>query len=165
MARLFIGIIRVSTASGFEMRQLTHESQSAGEPKVLERRLNYRLDRGSPGKVVPADIEAKTSDRCSGVFVVMVRMGRDAAVAGAKVPAMDHDEAQRAVITVGQGRGFVVEAVRQRLVITAAHCLPDFPPSAAYSHLEERTYQDLSAPLGDFFNVWWSVSSPIRSAT
>jgi len=32
------------------------------------------------------------------------------------------------VITVGQGRGFVVEGVGERLVITAAHCLP-FPPA------------------------------------
>jgi len=81
-------------------------------------------------------------------------MGRDAALAGAKVRAMDHDEAQRAVITVGEGRGFVVEGVRQRLVITAAHRLPHFPPSAAYSHLEERTYQDLLAPLGESPKVW-----------
>lgn len=61
---------------------------------------------------------------------------------------MDHDEAQRAVITVGEGRGFVVEGPRQRLIITAAHCLPHFPSCAAFSHLEERTYQDLLAPLG-----------------
>ena len=49
---------------------------------------------------------------------------------------------------LGRVAGFIVEGVRQRLVITAAHCLPHFPPSAAYSHLEERTYQDLLAPLG-----------------
>jgi hypothetical protein len=67
---------------------------------------------------------------------------------------MDHDEAQRAVITVGEGRGFVVEGARQRLVITAAHCLPHFPPCAAFSHLEERTYQDLLAPLGGPPKVW-----------
>ena len=67
---------------------------------------------------------------------------------------MDHDEAQRAVITVGEGRGFVVEGARQRLVITAAHCLPHFPPCATISHLEERTYQDLLAPLGESPKVW-----------
>ena len=53
MARLFIGIIRVSTASGFLMRQLTHESQSVWGTKVLERGLNYRLDRESPAKWSP----------------------------------------------------------------------------------------------------------------
>src|SRR5467141_2465247 len=32
------------------------------------------------------------------------------------------------VITVGHGRGFVVEGAGERLVITAAHCLPSLPP-------------------------------------
>ena len=67
---------------------------------------------------------------------------------------MDHDEAQRAVITVGEGRGFVVEGARQRLVITAAHCLPHFPPCAAFSYLEERTYQGLLGLLGEPPKVW-----------
>ena len=67
---------------------------------------------------------------------------------------MDHDGAQRAVITVGEGRGFVVEGGRQRLVITAAHCLSHFPPCAAFSHPEERTYQDLLGPLGEPPKVW-----------
>ena len=67
---------------------------------------------------------------------------------------MDHDGAQRAVITVGEGRGFVVEGGRQRLVITAAHCLSHFPPCAAFSQLEERTYQDLLGPLGEPPKVW-----------
>ena len=67
---------------------------------------------------------------------------------------MDHDGAQRSVITVGEGRGFVVEGGRQRLVITAAHCLSHFPPCVAFSHLEERTYQDLLAPLGEPPKVW-----------
>ena len=53
MARLFIGIIRVSTASEFLMRQLTHESQSVWGTKVLERGLNYRLGRESPAKWSP----------------------------------------------------------------------------------------------------------------
>lgn len=34
-----------------------------------------------------------------------------------------------AVITVGHGRGFVVERAGERLVITAAHCLPSIPPA------------------------------------
>jgi hypothetical protein len=48
-------------------------------------------------------------------------------------------EATRAVVRVRDGRGFVVEGERSRLVITAAHCLPQFPPCAGFSHLEERT--------------------------
>jgi hypothetical protein len=31
------------------------------------------------------------------------------------------------VVTVGDGRGFVVEGGHQRYVITAAHCLPERP--------------------------------------
>jgi hypothetical protein len=56
---------------------------------------------------------------------------------------------KRAVIIVGPGRGFVVEHEREgRFVITAAHCLPFFPPCFSATHLEERTYQRLLGPLG-----------------
>jgi hypothetical protein len=48
-----------------------------------------------------------------------------------------------AVIRVGDGRGFIVEADYRRLVLTAAHCLPHFPPCHGASYLEERTYCDL----------------------
>ena len=33
------------------------------------------------------------------------------------------------VMTAGSGRGFVVEGAGERLVITAAHCLPFLPPA------------------------------------
>jgi hypothetical protein len=36
----------------------------------------------------------------------------------------------------------------QRVIVTAAHCLPFFPPAHPGSYLEERTYRDLLAPLG-----------------
>ena len=58
------------------------------------------------------------------------------------------DEAKHAVITVGAGRGFVVESKRGRLVVTAAHCLPRFPRRASVSHSAERTYNALLGPLG-----------------
>ncbi len=57
------------------------------------------------------------------------------------------DVAKRAVVTVGEGRGFIVETTRDRLVVTAAHCLPDIPPPAAFLPKDEKTYQ-LMAPLG-----------------
>ena len=39
------------------------------------------------------------------------------------------ESAKRAVIAVGDGRGFVVEGRGEKLcVITAAHCLPHLPP-------------------------------------
>jgi hypothetical protein len=64
------------------------------------------------------------------------------------------DQLIKAVIRVGDGRGFVVETRdrerlwdRQRLVITAAHCLPTLPIAHPWSYLEERTYRKLLGPL------------------
>ncbi len=57
-------------------------------------------------------------------------------------------EATRSILKVGDGRGFVVNGERDRLVITAAHCLPRFPPCHAASYLEERTYAALLGVLG-----------------
>ncbi len=53
------------------------------------------------------------------------------------------------VITVGQGCGFVVEGAGQRLVITAAHCLPFLPPAQPSFALEPRRYGPLLARRGD----------------
>jgi hypothetical protein len=38
--------------------------------------------------------------------------------------------------------------------VTAAHCLPFFPPCHGASYLEERTYKNLLAPLGSKPAVW-----------
>jgi hypothetical protein len=74
-----------------------------------------------------------------------------------------------AVIRVGDGRGFVVEHRGhmnhpERIIITAAHCLPRLPPP--YEHLlqlpsphpmrylEEETYQNILGPLGAEPTVW-----------
>jgi|SRR5271166_6665469 len=60
-----------------------------------------------------------------------------------------------AVITVGAGRGFVVEHGYNRIVLTAAHCLPFLPPhSYGMSELSERTYKALLAPLGSEPAIW-----------
>ncbi len=56
--------------------------------------------------------------------------------------------ARASVLTVGAGRGFVVETYKGRLVVTAAHCLPHLPPAASMSFLEERTYAGLLGRLG-----------------
>jgi hypothetical protein len=67
-------------------------------------------------------------------------------------------EATHAVLRVGDGRGFVVAVRRehfpQPVIITAAHCLPLFPPAHSFSHLEERTYERLLGPLGGETTVW-----------
>jgi hypothetical protein len=71
---------------------------------------------------------------------------------------MDQKKVERAIITVGKGRGFVVtdpsEPSGQRLVITAAHCLPSMPPPMSISPLKDRLYQALLGPLGAEPPVW-----------
>ena len=55
------------------------------------------------------------------------------------------------VITVGEGRGFVVEGPSQlwRYVISAAHCLPELPSADGGSFQSKRTYFDLLGKLGE----------------
>ncbi len=54
-----------------------------------------------------------------------------------------------AIIRVGEGRGFIVQSSRERIVITAAHCLPFFPPCHSAAFAEERIYENLLGPLGE----------------
>ncbi len=61
-----------------------------------------------------------------------------------------------AIVKVGNGRGFIIEADNQRFIITAAHCLPHLPPCHAASHTEERTYRDLIGPLGESAPTVWA---------
>jgi hypothetical protein len=78
-------------------------------------------------------------------------------------------ELRNAVIRVGDGRGFVVErphhlGIMERIVITAAHCLPRLPPPFEHllalptphpaRYLDEETYQRLLGPLGAEPTVW-----------
>ena len=64
------------------------------------------------------------------------------------------ETATQAILTVGGGRGFIVRGRSNCYVITAAHCLPHFPPCASVSPVEERTYSDLLGPLGAEPAVW-----------
>lgn len=58
-------------------------------------------------------------------------------------------KARAAIVTVGFGRGFVVQGSRERrYVITAAHCLPQLPPAHPASYPEERTFTNLLGALG-----------------
>jgi hypothetical protein len=66
------------------------------------------------------------------------------------------DKARASVITINAGRGFVIEGGprNERLVVTAAHCLPWLPPCNSGLDLEEQTYRALLAPLGSQPTVW-----------
>jgi len=70
--------------------------------------------------------------------------------------------AGNAVIRVGDGRGFIVKDAgrarfgwrNERIVITAAHCLPSLSPWYPGSYSSERTYEALLGPLGQEPTVW-----------
>lgn len=67
------------------------------------------------------------------------------------------EQAARAVVRVGAGRGFVVRSHdrwESRLVITAAHCLPHLPTGFSVGYFTERTYRKLLGPLGGKATVW-----------
>jgi hypothetical protein len=59
------------------------------------------------------------------------------------------------VVQVGDGRGFLVEvankyfAYPRRLIVTAAHCLPQMPPPHAAMDLNEKTYLGFVGRLGE----------------
>jgi hypothetical protein len=64
-----------------------------------------------------------------------------------------------AIVRVGNGRGFVVTCQgylgkEERVIITAAHCLPHLPPCHPGRFLHEYTYQRLLGPLGGKRTVW-----------
>jgi hypothetical protein len=70
---------------------------------------------------------------------------------------MNLNQITPSVVRVGDGRGFVVQEqqrFRNRLIITAAHCLPFLPPCISFSDLRERTYQELLAPIGAEPTIW-----------
>lgn len=52
------------------------------------------------------------------------------------------------ILAVGTGMGFVVATRRDFLVITAAHCLPDFPTPASFLFEEEYSYGKLLGRYG-----------------
>jgi hypothetical protein len=68
---------------------------------------------------------------------------------------LKQDKAKRAVVRVGDGRGFVVEGARSRIIITAAHCLgPTIVPCASFSDTEDCTYASLLGKPGEKPTVW-----------
>jgi hypothetical protein len=73
---------------------------------------------------------------------------------------------KRAIIRVGDGRGFVVRDARGNyFVITAAHCLPHLPPAHAVAQYYERTYGRLLGRLVVGFTYRPSAASSIPLQT
>jgi hypothetical protein len=52
------------------------------------------------------------------------------------------------VLTVGEGRGFVVEHRGEHLVVTASHCLPWLPSGFGIAYSEQHVYRKMLGPLG-----------------
>jgi hypothetical protein len=52
------------------------------------------------------------------------------------------------VLSVGEGRGFVVEHRGEHLVVTASHCLPWLPSGFGIAYSEEHVYRNMLGPVG-----------------
>src|SRR6266849_2635913 len=64
--------------------------------------------------------------------------------------------AKRAVVQVGDGRGFIVSAGDARFIITAAHCLPWHPKPHLGNDITELTYQNILGRLGATRRTVWA---------
>jgi len=63
--------------------------------------------------------------------------------------------AKKAVVRVGDGRGFVVAGIEERrYVITAARCLPRLPTPRVFREVEEGTLPQIIGTLGSEPMVW-----------
>ena len=72
---------------------------------------------------------------------------------------MTNETVMRAVLRVGDGRGFVVDSgnsigLPERIVITAAHCLPSLLPYFSAVASYEYTFPNLLGPLDASPTVW-----------
>jgi hypothetical protein len=70
------------------------------------------------------------------------------------ISIMTDSRLTRGVLRVGDGRGFVVDGHDERLIITAARCLPFIPPCHPARYLSEQTYERLLGLLGGEQTVW-----------
>jgi Trypsin-like peptidase domain len=68
----------------------------------------------------------------------------------------DCENAKRAVVQLGDARGFVVSSAEYRYVITAAHCLPCHPQPHLANGVNELTYQNIVGPLARKKRTIWA---------
>jgi hypothetical protein len=75
--------------------------------------------------------------------------------------------AKRAIIQIGTGgRGFIVGAAKdRRYIITAAHCLPQFPEPHLANSANELSYQDILSALGKPERKIWAELVEFNSAS
>lgn len=66
------------------------------------------------------------------------------------------DAATAAVVTVGGGRGFVLQMPKGPRIVTAAHCLPHLPPALSFPAPEDVTYATLIGRLGQAKQPIWA---------
>jgi len=66
------------------------------------------------------------------------------------------ETATEAVLKVGDGRGFILDT-DPRVIITAAHCLPEMPPATAASNLHERTFPVVGRLDEDQTPLWAEI--------
>jgi hypothetical protein len=66
--------------------------------------------------------------------------------------------AKRAVVQVGSGRGFVVSAGESRYIITAAHCVPrdGLPRPHLANSTSQLTFPELIGPVGSNRKTIWA---------
>jgi Trypsin-like peptidase domain len=70
------------------------------------------------------------------------------------VKLRESDEMPGTVVQVDAGRGFIIETIEARYVVTAPHCLDVPPPAHPASYPQERTYADFLGALDGPRNVW-----------
>jgi hypothetical protein len=63
------------------------------------------------------------------------------------VKPAEREKPKGTVLTVGEGRGFVVEHRGEHLVVTASQCLPWLPSGFGIAYSEERVYRNMLGPL------------------
>src|SRR5437762_14149882 len=59
----------------------------------------------------------------------------------------EREKPKGTVITVGEGRGSVVEHRGEQLVVTPSHCLPWLPSASGIAYSEAHVYRNSLGPL------------------
>jgi hypothetical protein len=73
----------------------------------------------------------------------------------ARMPAPTMPSIEAVLQTETGGRAFLLESDdNKRVVVTAAHCLPEIPPAHPGRYANECTFQDFLGPLDGKVDIW-----------